>query len=271
MRLIYPPGDIPSDADLAALYTFGDPDPDTNRWTRANMVSSADGASTLSGRSGGLSSTSDQAVFALQRALADVILVGAGTARAEGYQPVRLHEGARWRSLREGRPATTPIAVVTSALGLDLASPLISDAPEDARTLLITTAAAPAARRKQAAKTAEVIVAGEARVDPRAAVTELAGRGYPRILLEGGPLLLSQFVSGGLLDDLCLTIAPLLAGPGADRIVANPSRPMAPPEGIPRRFHLAHVLEDNGFLLCRYTRASYRPKAAAAPAATRAG
>jgi riboflavin biosynthesis pyrimidine reductase len=119
---------------------------------------------------------------------------------------------------------------------------------------VITTEAAPAVRRVQVAATADVIVAGRESVDIVAAVTALAGRGHRRILTEGGPYLLSQIIEAGLLDDLCLTLSPVLAGPGAGRIVADLG-PLREPGGVDaRRLSLAHVLADNGHLLCRYVR-----------------
>src|SRR5262245_48924839 len=216
------------------------------------MVASVDGAATLDGRAGGLSGEADEQVFAMLRALADVILVGAGTARAERYGPVRPEsEGLRWTWLRDGRTPSAPIAVVTRALDLDLASPLLAGAPPHARTIVITTDAAPAERRVGAARTAEVIVAGEAMVDMKAATDALAGRGYQRVLCEGGPHLLAQLAGEGLLDELCLTFSPLLAGPGADRIVTG-GLPL--PGGGTEPFTLAHVLTDEAYLLCRYLR-----------------
>ena len=123
-----------------------------------------------------------------------------------------------------------------------------SDRPRDADE------AAPAVRRVQVAATADVIVAGRESVDIVAAVTALAGRGHRRILTEGGPYLLSQIIEAGLLDDLCLTLSPVLAGPGAGRIVADLG-PLREPGGVDgRRLSLAHVLADDGHLLCRYVR-----------------
>ena len=135
----------------------------------------------------------------------------------------------RWAWLREGRTPSAPIAVVSRRLDLDLASPLLAASPAHARTIVITTEAAPPGRRAVAAA-AEVIVAGRESVDIRAAVGALAGRGYRCILTEGGPYLLSQIIEAGLLDELCLTISPLLAGPGAGRIVAGLG-PLHPPGG----------------------------------------
>ncbi len=221
MHLIYPEQAILDDGALAARY--GRPDPGEAPYRlRANMVTSLDGAATLGGRSGGLSGGADQQVFAMLRALADVIMVGAGTARVEGYRPVRPRtEGTRWSWLREGRAPSPPIAVVTRRLDLDLDSPLLAASPAHARTIVITTEAAPPERRAAVAATAELIVAGRESVDIVAAAGALADRGHRQILTEGGPHLLSQIIEAGLLDELCLTVSPLLAGPGADRIAAD--------------------------------------------------
>ena len=252
MRQVYPGGSARTDAALAALYAYPERGAPPARWLRANMVASLDGAATVGGRSGGLSGEADEQVFAMLRAHADVILVGAGTARAEGYGPVQPEsEGLRWAFLRDGRAPSPPIAVVTRALDLDLGSPLFADAPPHARTIVITTESAPAGRRAAAARTAEVIVTGEASVDLMAAVDALAERGYQRISCEGGPHLLAQLAGEGLLDELCFTVSPLLAGPGANRIMAG-GLPL--PGGGTLPVTLAHVLADEGYLLCRYVR-----------------
>jgi riboflavin biosynthesis pyrimidine reductase len=231
-----------TDDDLAGLYAYP-PGP----WLRANMVASADGAASQGGASAGLSSAADRHVFALLRTLADVILVGAATARTERYAPVRPRE--LWRHLRDGRAPTPPIAVVSARLDLDPASRLLAGSPPHARTIIITGAASPPDRRAELAKHADIIVAGDEKVDLKAAVAELAGRGYPRVLAEGGPHLLAQLLAADLLDELCLTVGPLMTGPGADRIVAGT---LAPDRPLP--LSLAHVIEQDGFLLCRYTR-----------------
>jgi len=254
VRQVYPGGSAVTDAALAGLYAYPDLGAPPVRWLRANMVASLDGAASVGGRSGGLSNEADQQVFAMLRAHADVILVGAGTARAEGYGPVRPEsEGLRWAWLRDGRPPSAPIAVITRALDLDLDGALLADAPAHARTIVITTESAVPGRRAAAARTADVIVAGEASVDLKAAVDALAERGHQRISCEGGPHLLGQLADAGLLDELCLTISPLLAGPGADRIVTG-GLPM--PRGGTLPFTLAHALEDESHLLCRYVRRS---------------
>jgi riboflavin biosynthesis pyrimidine reductase len=259
---------------LAGLYAYPAAEALDQPWLRANMVVSVDGAASLVGRSGGLSGRADRLVFSVLRSLADVVLVGAATARTERYRPAA--ERATWAVLRDGRAATPPIAVVTRELSLDPDSPLIVGAPAGSRTIVLTTAAAPAARRAAVARHADVIVAGLDSLTPAAVIGALAERNYRRLLTEGGPSLLAQLTAAGLLDDLCLTISPLLEGGRAGRILTAPDDEPGPGTACgPRtaggagstgwpgnagepwagpRLRLAHVLEDQGALLCRYLR-----------------
>ena len=200
MRQIFAAAPL-GDADWAALYAYP-----SGPWLRANMVSSVDGAASLDGVTQGLSSKADRRLFALMRTLADVIVVGAATVRAENYAAVRQHE--LWPDLRPGRPPTPPIAVITARLDLDPSSRLIATAPAWARTIIITTAQAPADRRAALEGLTDVIVAGQDTVDLKAAIAALAERGHRRMLAEGGPHLLAQIAEAGLLDELCLTVEP---------------------------------------------------------------
>jgi riboflavin biosynthesis pyrimidine reductase len=254
VRLIYPgpAGDGPP--DLAGLYAYPDAAAAGRPWVRANMVESADGAAAVDGLSGGLGGPADREVFGLLRALAGVILVGAGTARAEAYRPARV--AARWAALRAGRPDTPPIAVLSGRLDLDPAGPLLAEAPGGARTIVITAESAPAARRAEVARQADVIIGGEHEVSAAAAVSALARRGYREILAEGGPHLLGQLAAAGLIDELCVTISPVLAGGTAGRIIRGAAPvPGGPVPAGPSRLTLAHVLADGDYLLCRYVRA----------------
>ncbi len=160
-------------------------------------------------------------MFRILRSQADVVVAGSGTVRDEHYRPAQL--SAMVPGLRAGRPATPPIAVITGSLNLDLSTSLFTDAPPDARTIVITTESAPLDRRKAAAEVADVIVAGGDHADLGAAIDALADRGLRRVLCEGGPHLLAQFAAAGRLDELCVTISPLLARvtPGA----SWPARP----------------------------------------------
>ena len=253
MRQIYPEGTQAGGADpvdLAAAYAYppgwaGKRPGETAAWVRANMVASADGAAAAKGISGAISSECDREVFSVLRGLADVILVGAQTVRVERYGPARAR--ADWAPLRAGRPPVPPIAIVTGTLDLDLSSPLFTAAPADARTIVFTAQTAPADRRAEVEKWADVVIAGSGRhVDLAAAVSALADRGMRRVLTEGGPHLLGQLVAADLLDELCLTISPLLAAGYDTRITAGAQL------AAPRRLRLAHVLEAQGSLFCRY-------------------
>jgi riboflavin biosynthesis pyrimidine reductase len=124
---------------------------------------------------------------------------------------------------------------------------LLAGPPAGARTIVITSESAPADRRARIARHGDVIIGGEHTVTAAAAVSALAGRGYREILAEGGPHLLGQLAAVGLIDELCVTISPVLAGGQAGRIVAGCGSP--PASGLV----LAHVLaDDDGYLLCRY-------------------
>ncbi len=231
---------------LAALYgNEAGPTPAADRpWVRANMISSADGASALSGRSGGLGGPADRMVFTVLRSLADVILVGAGTVRAERYAPV-TPDGV-WAGLRTGKPPAPPIAVVSNSLDLDGCPRLLNSSPP---TILITTTTVPPDRIAALDGRAQIIRAGHDQVNIGAAVSALADLGYRQIVTEGGPHLLGQLAEAGLVDELCLTISPTLAGGTAGRVVASSEEKRAT-----TALRLAHVLTDNGFLMTRYVR-----------------
>lgn len=212
-------------------------------WVRANMVTSIDGAISVQGRSGGLGGIADKLVFGLLRSLADVILVGAQTARAEHYGLART-----WPQLRPGRPVP-PIAIVTKRLTLDLDSPLIQG-NGGPRTIILTTSQADTDRIEQARTTADVIIAGDDDVPATAIIGHLADRGLRKILIEGGPTLLAQLSAAGLLDELCWTISPQVEGGDSARMMVSKSSD----QPAPRDFALRALLEDDGFLLTSYVR-----------------
>ena len=233
-QLLPDPADDLSDDDLLAAYAVPD-----GEHLRVNFVESADGAVTLAGKSGGLSGPADKRVFQLLRDLADVVLVAAGTIRNEGYGYPDLAPERRARRVRAGRPELPTFAIVSRSLDLDLSSSLFTDAP--VRTVVLTDGTAPADRRKELEAYAEVVVTGGLDGHVRA----LRERGHDRILCEGGPSLFGGLAREGLLDELCLTVSPLLAGPGPGRIVAGPEH-----EPIP--LTLTTLLEEDGALFHRF-------------------
>ncbi len=208
------------DDRLAALY--GWPDPTGTPTVRANMITSLDGGAAVEGRSGALGNQADQHLFGVLRDLAEVILVGSGTVRAEQYAGVRFDPVRQARRRRWGlAPTPPPIAVVTGR-GLPAALPLFTDT--ETAPIVITPRAAAAT----VPATADRILAGDDRVDLVEALAGLAERGFRRIHCEGGPSLLGQLVAQDLLDECCLTIAPLFLGSGATRLLptnlADPAR-----------------------------------------------
>lgn len=206
-----------TDRELAAIYAYP---PDQPRpWIRANFVASLDGAASVDGRSAPLSGHADKRLFRLLRALADVILVGAGTVRTEGYgnthHDVRDHTALRV----EQRLAPVPrLAVVTRSADLDPASPLFAE--NVVAPIVLTCRAAPATRRAVLADAgADVVLAGEQDVSLTCALGALARLGLQRVLCEGGPQLLAGMLAANVVDELCLTLAPILAGGNGPRIV----------------------------------------------------
>jgi riboflavin biosynthesis pyrimidine reductase len=213
---------------------------------RFDMVASVDGSVSASGLSAGLQTPGDHRVFAALRDLADVIVAGSGTVLAEGYRPVTDRPERRAVRSRFGLPPVPPIAVLSRSLRLDPALPLF-DGSATARTLVLTCTGADPASRAELARTCEVIDCGERTVEPALVRSALTERGLRRILGEGGPTVLAAFAAAGELDELCLSLSPLLAGPGAARIVAGPQW-----TGAPRGLRLAGLLEEDGALFLRY-------------------
>ncbi|HEY2763068.1 MAG TPA: pyrimidine reductase family protein [Pseudonocardiaceae bacterium] len=214
--------------DPAEVYA----DPPTGRGrpaVRLNMIASLDGAATVDGVSGGLGGPADHQVFTALRSVADVVLVAAGTVRAEGYGPSKV-----------------PLAIVSRSLALDFGSPLFT---EGARATVITVATAPADRVAAAGEVADVLIAGRRDVDLRVALQLLGEAGHRSVLAEGGPNLNAQLAEADLIDELCLTVSPVFLGGDSRRILAGPSAGRL-------RFTVHTVCEDDGYLFLRLRRSS---------------
>jgi riboflavin biosynthesis pyrimidine reductase len=237
-----PAGPIADDEELATAYA---PPDEPARHLRMNFVTSVDGAATVAGTSGGLGTAGDTRIFDLLRDMCDVILVGANTVRIEGYTQPEYPEVRRKRRKSFGLAEVPPYAVISESLNLDPASPLFTEA--DPRTIVITHGGGDSARQTALSEVADLIVAGTDRIDLPEAVAQLAGRGLNRVLCEGGPHLFGSLLAANLVDELCLTISPRLAGAGPMRIIAG--------EPIPDRawpLTVGHVLTEEGALFLRY-------------------
>jgi riboflavin biosynthesis pyrimidine reductase len=211
---------------------------------RLNMIVSVDGGTSWGGVSGALGGAADKELFSVLRSVADVVLVAAGTMRAENYGPAHLSDATQDVRRRRGQRAVPPIAVVSRSCRMDWDTPFFAEAVE--RPLVITVAAAPESDRARAAEVADVIVVGEKDVDLAAALDELRVRGCENVLAEGGPTLNGELARANLLDELCVTLSPKLASGDAKRIISGSTLHEL------RELRLRSICEDGDFLFLRY-------------------
>ncbi len=237
--------DALDDDELYRLYSY--PADPPRCVVRANMIASLDGGASSDGTSGGLGGPGDRRLFALQRELADVIVVGAGTARTENYGGARMTAAGRQRRAGRGQSEIPPIALVTRSGVIEHDLPVLTQA-EVPPLVLTCTASVDAARRRvgTSARVLDCSAGDPERVDLGTLLEKLAGLGLVQVLTEGGPSLLGAFVAAGLLDELCLTWAPMLVGGEAPRITAGG-------DDVLTRMRRAHLLSDaQGYLYTRY-------------------
>lgn len=215
VRQLLPPPPPASEPDLEALYT-------QPPGVRLGLATSLDGSTSVDGRSAGLSGEADKRVFRALRAAADVVLVGAGTARAEGYRPARLDPAVQQRRTANGQHALPWIAVVSRGAGLPEDSPLtgwdqlrVLECPDDDALA--------------------------------AAVAALRADGLERVLCEGGPQLAGALLRLGLVDEVCATVSPALVGGDGPRLTTGADEAVRPLE-------LVSLLEQDGALLGRWVR-----------------
>ena len=215
MRGLSPGGPL-DDAALASLYLE---QPRPRAWVRANFATSLDGAITgPDGKSGTVNSAADHVVFQLLRAISDVVLVGAGTLRSEGYTALSVEN--RWQATRSelSLPPELPLVCVSNS---GLVPPRLRGAPLG-RVLMATHTGSPGlAEARELLGEDHVLVCGEDAVDDRLLVTQLAERGWERILTEGGPHLASSMVAAGVLDEVCLSVTPVVVGGTGPRMTTD--------------------------------------------------
>jgi riboflavin biosynthesis pyrimidine reductase len=229
-------------AALADLYAYPDPPP-ADGWVRASMVSTVDGAAAgPDGLSKSIGNEVDRAALSTMRGLADVVLVGAGTVRAERYAvPVPKPEFAEHRA-RRGMAAMPVMAVVSRSATLTGA---VADLfAEPGRAILVTTRTADTTALRARLGDDGVVVAGERDVDVHAAVSALGERGLRRVLLEGGPSLLAAALAQGRVDEICQTITPMAVAGEAPRIAHGPATRVG--------LRLAHLVMSDSTLLGRW-------------------
>lgn len=242
MRWLVP--EKPSPGDLSEAYDW----PATT-WVRACMVMGLDGSiAGPDGLSGSISSPTDRGVLATIRRFADAYLVGAGTVRAEHYGAVRAAPEVIERRVADGQDPAPTLAIVTASCHFDWQDATFT--ASDNRPVVLTVERSDPADRAAAARWCEVLVVGEQRVEPRAALDALAGRGLTRVTCEGGDALLGEMVRADVLDEVDLTLAPVVVGA---------PRPPRPGPAVLTGMRLHQLLEDDGFLFARYLRGERAP------------
>ena len=214
-----PQGEVDDD-QLRRLYAVPRPP-----WMRGNMVQTVDGAATgANGRSGSINNAADKRVFDTLRSLSDALVVGAGTARTEGY-----------------RVAGVPTVLVSR--GGEVPSLLRDAAP--GMVLMVTCAASPALGEATGLLGHEnVLVLGEETVDLAAVRPVLEERGFRSLLCEGGPQLLTGMLAAGAVDELCVTVVPGVVAGEHPRITSG--------AGVDQPLELGVLLEEDGTLLARW-------------------
>ncbi len=247
------------DVDPMAVYpALPRPKPPGRPWLMLNMIASADGAVAVDGTSEALGDPADQAVFSAVRACADWIVAAAGTVRAERYGLPRPGPAARAARLAAGRSPRPRLAVVSLSLDLSLDLPLFAERrPDDDLPVILTGRGAAPEAVERLQPVSDVVRLDSDRPSPEEMLAEMASRGAEVVLSEGGPSFNAQLADAEVIDELCLSVAPLVAGGTSPRIVSGSLR------SVPVRMRLDHLMEASDTLFARYVDPS-----SAAPATT---
>jgi riboflavin biosynthesis pyrimidine reductase len=241
MRMLFP--EAAEAIDPATVYADM-PRNDSRPAVRLNMIVSVDGGTSWNGVSGALGGSADKALFSVLRSFADVVMVASATMKGEHYGPAVLAPNIQDERRARGQTSLPRIAVVSRTCQFDWSTPFFTAAT--ARPIVLTVSSASEQDRTRAAEVADVIVAGEKDVDLSDAVGELRSLGAESVLAEGGPTLNGELARAGLLDELCVTLAPLLASGDAKRIIAGSTLDALEP------LALRSICEEDDYLFLRY-------------------
>ena len=230
--------------DLLDMVFAEDRTADDGPWVMFNMVASVDGATAVKGGSTALNDEDDKALFAALRAVPDVVLVGAGTVRAENYGPVSLDEERRARRIAHGMTPAPRLAIATASLSIEPDMRVFED-PEH-RPVIITSEEVPRDEVSAFAGRADVVQLADL-----GAASILESLGEPRVVLcEGGPTLNGQLIADGFIHEMNLTVSPLVAGGESHRVAHGEE--LLPPADM----ELVRMLAGDRSLFLRYVRAS---------------
>ncbi len=214
-------------------------------WVVLNMVTSIDGATAVDGLSGGLGGVGDAQVFRAIRAVADVIVVGSGTATAENYGPPVLSPELIERRTSRGQAELPAIAVLSNSLSLDPTQRLFTS--NTFRPIIATSHAAPPGPLHELQAVADIVQKGETSTDLVATLGHLHSLGHRVALLEGGPSINAQFIALDLVDELTLTFSPTLVGGTSKRLAVGP-------DAVAANMSLDRIIEADDHLFLRYVR-----------------
>jgi 5-amino-6-(5-phosphoribosylamino)uracil reductase len=243
LQRIHPDGAEVDPAEAISGLGWGDLAPADRPYIALNMVSTADGKAAVEGRTRAISSETDRQVFHHLRTQVDAVMAGAGTVKTERYGPVVKNDELRAKRLREGL-APDPLAIIVSgSLSVPADVPLLQD--PDSRVVILTRSPGELSGVKAHV---EYLRSESGPFDLRPLMERLRSEyGVRSILCEGGPTLNESLLLYGLVDELFLTLAPVLAG-GADALTIVAGQPL--PELLP--LELIWVMEDGGELFLRY-------------------
>jgi riboflavin-specific deaminase-like protein len=225
---------------LLGAYDVHRPPPAGRPWLLLDMVASVDGRIALDGRVGELSTPPDKALFRHLRCLADSVLVGAQTVRAEGYGAVRCDETHQQRRIARAQAPQPRLCIVSRSLDLDPQSRVFDEGGPI--PVIFSCSASPLRERAALAEVAHVEVLGSDTVDMAAVLTTLRDWGSELVVCEGGAMLNSKLVDADLVDELCLTVSPVLGG---DPLGLLATRSHAT---VPLKLALSHSVGDTVFL-----------------------
>lgn len=220
--------------------------PEGSVWLLIDMVASLDGATSIGGRSAGLSSPGDRSVFHALRAVADAVVVGAQTARAERYQLPNVPAQVAEARVAAGRRPAPELVVVSQSLRFPDDQPFL--AADGRRAVIATATEVDPARLAGVSTRAQVIEVGRDAVDPARLMAWFADRGHRIVVCEGGPTLNGRLLAADLVDEICLSIAPVAVSGASSRAVVGEV------QQVPTHFRIARVLEQGGTLFVRYVR-----------------
>ncbi|MDN5725275.1 MAG: dihydrofolate reductase family protein [Propionibacteriales bacterium] len=209
-----------SPESLAGVYGYppSTGSPEARPWLRTNFVSTLDGAAQgPDGRTGTINTEADHVVFDALRELADAVIVGANTVREEGYRALRLEDAAVQRRKGAGLPAHPPLIVVSDSLEVPDGLPIEGAGP----VLVVTGQPVDSVRATELTSQGVEVVSLTADNLLSELLDECARRGWTKLLSEGGPHLHGAMVAAGLVDELCLTVTPVVIGGERLRIAAG--------------------------------------------------